>query len=112
MSSTLQRNWQVLRLVASVNSPTLRKKLLEQLCKSDDFLRALREICKNTVLKKVPLTTKQAQRLKKHKKAIIALADKKVPKTKRKKFVQQSGGAFLPILIPIVASILGEVLKS
>jgi hypothetical protein len=112
MSTNLQRNWQVLKLVASVNSPALRKKLLTQLCKSDDFLKALREICKNTVSRRVPLTTQQAKRLKRHKQAIFDLSDKKTPVTRRRKLAEQSGGAILPILIPIVASLLGEVLKS
>lgn len=106
--SEIQKYLPLLRLIAGA-TPYKRKKLL--LAADDNFLKILIECCYNTLEGNVQLSEQKIKKLKKYKNDIrkIAKATKSV-KGKRKILVQ-SGGAFLPIILPSIISALIALLK-
>lgn len=107
MSAQLRECLAVLDFVASIKVPKLRQQLLKVLKSQPKYYIALREIAYNTVRKNLILSSKEKQRLKKHKRVLVDLAKKQKSAKKKKKLVEQSGG-FLPILLPLVASLLSR----
>lgn len=110
MSSKLKQAWPCLRLVSSVKTPKLRKTILSHLAKDNDFCSACREISKNIVKRKIVIKGVKARRLKRFKKLITALSKKKNSKGVKLKLVRQSGG-WLAAVIPLVATVIGELLR-
>lgn len=87
-----------------------RKLLLSEFSDDPKFCKAVREIVRNTIKKNIRLSDRDKIKLKRYKKVILALAKRKSHE-KTKALMQQSGtGIFLPIVIPLVASVLGELL--
>lgn len=111
MSKLLQKYWHRLEIIASIKRKQLRRELLKEFSKDEDFCKVLRELARNTVNRNIPLKRFHVRQLQSHKRTILALSKKKTKKSVRKKAIVQSGG-FLPVLIPIVASLLGELLRS
>lgn len=74
-----------------------------------DFLNALCEIALNVLNGKIPLTRKQYTQLQKQKSGIRLFAAKGASVAKKKRLINQRGGAFLfPLLsaaIPFIASL-------
>ena len=110
MSALLRKHWYKLELLSSLKSGPLRKQLLKVFSGDQEFCQVLREIAKNTVNNKVPLSASQVLKLKKYKRSILSLSKRKLAKTRKRKLVIQSGG-WLPTLIPLVAAILSEILR-
>ena len=101
-----------LKFIASIQDPMERNVRLKRFADNMEFFDALKEIAINTMNMNVPLKITQKEKLRRYARTIRELADKKPKsKLKRKKLIEQSGG-FLPILIPLVASVIGEVLKN
>ena len=108
MSERLQKNIKVLCAIAANRNPKSRKLQLKHICEDTDIASCLREICKNLVNNKIPLKAKHVKQLRKHKRIIREIAKKKNSKQKKSQLVQQSGG-FLPILLPIVSTLLSLI---
>ena len=99
-----------LDLIAKIKNTKTRKAVLKDFSSKAEIFEALKEIATNTINKNVPLTSLQKKKLRHHKKIIIALSQKKNKSNKtKKKLVEQSGG-FLPVLIPIIFSIVDQLL--
>lgn len=106
MSSNLQSFFPILEAISHIRLKADRDLVIRIFCKNKKFIKAMKEIAKNTVEGNIPLSAKDKQRLKKQKKVLIALAGKGGKRTLR-----QTGAGFLPILIPIVSSILGSIIN-
>lgn len=111
MSANLKSALPFLRALAKIKDSKSRKTALNEVSGETKIQKALREIAKNVVRRKLKLTKKHLAGLVRHKRTISSLTKKKLSQPKKKNLVVQSGG-FLPILIPLVASILGEVIKA
>jgi hypothetical protein len=111
MSHYLRTNLPFLKLVASIKKSATRREILEALSNDETFQKALREIAKNTVRGAIKLSPSDIKKLKTHKGTIKSLSKKRLSANRKKKLISQSGG-FLPILIPIVASLIGELIRS
>ena len=111
MSENLKNCLEILKLISSVKSPILRRRLLTDYKDTDNVYNALREISHNILKKNIKLTTGQQKKLSKYSRIIEKLAKKQKTKAARKKLLIQSGG-FLPILIPTVISVLSEILRN
>lgn len=111
MSDNLKKAIEILKIVSSIKKNKLRKEVLSDLSCNECVYKGLREIALNIIKKNVPLTLKQKVKLRPYKTLLQDLALKKAGKLKKKKLVIQSGGA-LPILIPAVISIVGELLRN
>ena len=108
MSIRMQRNFALLDLLHKA-APRARGVIVNNT--SPDFLNALCEIALNVLRGNIPLSSTQYKLLKKKKKVIRLIADKKVKHLKKKKTITQTGGFLLPLLgaaIPFIASLINR----
>lgn len=87
-----------------------RKKILDGA--NDETIKCLCECALNTLKSRVPLDEGQFRKLRRHKHTLRFLADKRVSLANKKKKVKQAGGFLLPLLAPIIGSILAAVIQS
>lgn len=93
----------VLKVVTSIKDKKLKRRLLRTLCREARFKDCICEIANNTVKENFLLSPKDKKRLNKQAPIVRALL--------KKKRVTQSGG-FLNIVVPLLASQLGELIFS
>lgn len=111
MSESLKSQFYKLELLSQLKSATSRKILLKEFCNDSRFCKAVREIARNTVKRNIKLSSFDKKRLRRYKNLILSLSKKRKSQTKTKALVQQVGrGLFLPILVPLVASLIGELI--
>lgn len=94
------------QVLAKVESQKLREDLLKEFSRNPDFCRCVRELVKNAVKLNLPLTKSEKKVLDQHQKVVKGVLSKRRQTSRR--FIKQSGG-FLPILVPILATLLGEI---
>lgn len=107
MSNRIKRNAPHLKLLSKAK-PTLAKAILKNA--TPDLLAALCECCLNILKGNVPLTPAQKKRLSRHKNNLRLLIKKKTSNKKRRQILQ--AGGFLPLLAPLLAPIVGGLVKS
>ena len=98
-----------LKAICSCKNRTDRKRLLA--IGGPKLQKALREIAYNVLKGKVPLTAPQLKKLKSHKTGIRALAAKKTS-LKKRLITQQRGGILSALLLPVLSSLAGSVVRS
>lgn len=98
------------QLICRIKSRQKRDQVLKEFCQDPVFCSVVRQIAKNTLFKEsiLPIKKSHIKRLKKHSHIIKGLARKKKG---YRKLAVQSGG-FLPIVIPLITSIIAEIIKS
>ena len=109
MSKNLSDCFQTLLLVSRIKDDRQRQKVLEIIGCDDKIYKALHELAINLIHGNIPLTKRQKLHLTKEKKKILPLAKKINDKRRRKRVVRQTGG-FLNIVLPVVATLLTELL--
>ena len=106
MSACIHRNCNRLKFLYK-SPPHLRKVILNTA--NDDFINALCEVALNVLQGRIPLTTSQYRRLKKEKAGVRLLADKRIPHSKKRRVINQTGaGILLPLLgaaLPFITSL-------
>lgn len=107
MSPQNQKHKDLLRVLQRAR-PSVRKAILNDADKA--LVYSICELCDNTLTGNVPLTPSQKQRLKKHKTVLKRLAKRGESWIKKKKTLAQKGGAFLPLLLSILAPTLGNLI--
>ena len=75
-----------------------------------DELKALSEIMLNVLSGNIKLTPKILKKLKRDRAKIRTLVAKGTSDTRKKKILKQKGG-ILPIILPLVSSVLGSLFK-
>jgi hypothetical protein len=96
-----------LRKLARCRSPVKRKELISRGGKKLQYL--LRVLAYNLLRQNVPLLSREFKSLKKYKKHVRQLADKKT--TLKQRFRLEQTGGFLPALIfPVLKAIAGSVI--
>lgn len=76
-----------------------------------DLTNCICECALNVIKGNVPLSQSQFSRLKKHKRTLRDLSNKKVSKKKKKHIVNQKGAGLFPLLItPIIKALAGSIL--
>ena len=109
MSDNLKNCMNKLQFIASIKDDKLRQKILMTM--SDDCIyRALAEISTNALNNNIKLTNIQRKKLNKYKRVFNKFSNKVNNKITKKKLIKQSG-VWLPILIPVVASLLTSLIK-
>lgn len=88
--------------------PSVRKAILKEADKA--LVYSICELCDNTLSGNVPLTPTQKQKLKKHKTVLKKLAKRGESWIKKKKALTQKGGAFLPLLLSVLAPAIGNLI--
>jgi predicted nucleic acid-binding protein len=108
MSRRLKDQKALLKMLAKVDSKE-RKKLLSGA--SDETVKCICECALNTLKRNVKLTEDQFRRLRRHKHTLRFLADRRVSLSNKKKKVKQAGGFLIPLLVPIIGSILAAAIQ-
>lgn len=94
--------------ILTLATPRARKSVIRDA--DENLLNAVSECCLNVLHGRVPLTSKQKERLSKHKKKLRELAERGASVRKRKRVLVQSGDGFLTALLGPVAALLGGLL--
>jgi hypothetical protein len=103
-TTRLSRNLHLLKAIYKT-SPKRRKELIANADK--DLVCTICDCAKNVLNGNVPMSKARKKKLVKHKKVLRALANPRISiNRKRLAFKNQTGG-FLPLLIPLLAPILG-----
>lgn len=94
----------------------LTKRQQKQFLKSasDDFIHALGEGSLNILKGNVRLNEKQFRQLKRYKKHLQSLANKRIPIYNRRRIVEQKGGfigLLASVLVPTIASLIGSAVS-
>lgn len=110
-SKTLRKYIDVLEIISKTRSVKIRETLLKNALKNDDFCDAMVELCTNLIKGNINLPEENKTRIKRHRSLIAEIALKPKSKSKRKELIVQSGG-FLPAVIPIVATIISEIIRN
>lgn len=109
MSARVKRNLSLLKQMLD-SSPSQRKNIIKDA--SEDFILTLCEIAINVLKGRMPLNSKQYQKLKKKKAEIRLIANKRICLSKKKKkLLNQSGGFLLPLLsvaVPFITSLIAS----
>jgi hypothetical protein len=109
MHNRLRRNVPLLKLLSG-GSRSLKKEVLRTA--NSDLICSLCECAHNTLKGNIKLSSAQKKKLVKHKKVIRRLAKRGETYKKKKRYIVQTGGAFLPALLgPIIAGIAGLILN-
>jgi hypothetical protein len=108
MSINLRKTLRQLELISRIKRPQVRRAVLSDISCQDCYYKALREIVLNAAKGNVPLSKVQKGKLRRYKQQIKAIISPRKSKKLRSQAVIQSGG-WLPILLPVITSILGEV---
>jgi len=110
MSQRLKDHISVLKRLVKGNNKK-RKKILQDA--DPELLKCISEIALNTINSNVPLTDSQYKKLSRYKNILRELASKNVSlKKKKHKLVKQAGGCILPLLIPIIGSVIANLISS
>ena len=101
---TLKKHHNFLYILAR-SHPSQKKALIRTA--SNEQLKSLCEICLNVLGGNIPINL---QKLKKYKKLLRALADKKFSVQRKKRILLNQSGGFLPVIAPAIISALGGIL--
>lgn len=115
MSENLKKQLPRMKFICEMRSLQQRVQLLKAFSKDEMFCKAVREICRNAVEKRIPFTDENRRKLLRYRKVIMSLAQKKRTKMKRHQrgLIHQTGtGIFLPIVIPLVAEIVSQIIRA
>ena len=105
----IQKHGQILAALAN-SSPKWRKKMIADAPSS--IINAVSECCKNVLKGNVNLTSSQKQKLAPRCQHLRLLASKSFPIKKKKRILNQKGGALLGLLLkPLLGAALGSVLR-
>lgn len=103
-ASSIEHCKDILRVLKKAK-PALRKSILERADKG--IIYSICELCDNTLAGNVPLTEKHKRKIKKYKNILRELVKRGDNWKQKKQTLVQHGGAFLPILISLLSSVLG-----
>ena len=109
MSKNLRKCMNKMHLVCDSKCPKLKKSILADMSKDNQYFRALYEIVHNIKLKNIKLTPSEKKKFKKYIKFMEEILKKPKNVRKRRQLVNQSGG-FLPIILPILTSVISGLI--
>jgi hypothetical protein len=115
MSSNLKKHLNKLLVICEIKKPTLRRAILRQFSEDKTFCKAIREIMKNIANKNIVKKLKEAEKrqLRKCGRLIVKLLKKRLSHKRQKQLVEQTGsGPLLPLILPIVAEIIGTLIQN
>lgn len=105
----LKRNSLLLKKLCRTKNKTKLKSVLRE--GGEDLMSCICECALNLIKGNVPVTSNQFTRLKKHKRTLRVLSDKKLSKKKKKHIVNQKGAGLFPLIFtPIIKALAGSIL--
>ena len=112
MKENVLKRKEILNLVATTKSRKRREGLVN--LATGDEIRAIAEIVHNLLKGNVPLNADCLARLKRHKKQLRLLSQKRYPVREKRELIKQTGGiwaSLIPVAVSTVASLLGGLKK-
>lgn len=94
----------LLKCVTKIKDKKIQRKVLRQLCKEKLFKNCICEIVDNTVKENINFSDRDKKRINREAKVIRAVQ-------KKKRNFEQTGG-FLNIVVPLLATVVGELISS
>ncbi len=79
-----------------------------------DEIRAITEIVRNCLAGNVPLQRNCLTKMKRHKKKLRLLSERRYPVREKKELIKQTGGiwaSLIPVAVSTVASLIGSLTK-
>ena len=107
MSKRMKRSLPYLQVMMACG-PKLRKMLVGHA--PEHVLMAICECALNVLKGVIPLTQRQKRQLTRYKTHLRGLANKKVSKKQKKRYLTQKGGGLLTTVLPPVINALGSLL--
>jgi hypothetical protein len=106
MSTTLQHQGEILRLLRKAKPPVVKAVIRTA---SPKLISALCECCHNVLKGHVPLSRAQKQRLSRYRAGLRTITKNKLSVKKKKQILQQGGflGALLGPIVKVLGSVLG-----
>jgi hypothetical protein len=109
MSKNLRNCMKNMDIFCNTKCRKLKKSILKEMSKNDDYFKALFEIVHNISVNKLKIPKKDKRRMKKHIKTLEHILCNPKSRVKRASAVVQSGG-FLPIILPILGTVLSGLI--
>lgn len=109
MKSQVLKRKDYLALLSKHGQSAKKRKILADMATKDD-LDAIREICVNLLRGNIPVSLAVQKKLKRHKKVLRSLAQKKGASKEKRKLIHQQGG-FLQFLAPLAISAVSSLLR-
>lgn len=110
MTDSMKRHSELLKTLSKA-SPAIRKSILKSADKG--LIQSICSFVLNILKGRVHLKPSHKSKLRRHKKFLRKIARKGDCWKTKKKFLVQSGGAFLPLLIaPLISGLLGSIFNS
>lgn len=92
-----------------------KPRIVKAIIKESDpeVMKAICECAHNILRNNVPMSSSQFKKLKRHRKHLRLLANKKVSTARKKKILQKGGflGGLLSVAIPAIASVISGLIK-
>lgn len=112
MSANLRKQLPKLMMAASLKKPHTRCEILKEITKDKNLCSACREIVKNVKTGNIKLSEIHKRKLRKDREIMLNLLKRRQSHAKQRKLIVQGGkGLMLPLLIPLVAEIIGSFIK-
>jgi len=109
MASRVKRHLSTLKLIRKA-SPSFQKVILKN--SNSDFVKCLCEVCINVLNGNINLKKDEKLKLKKHKKLLRYLSNRKKSLSLKKDRLVQSGSGFLiPLLAPLVGGLVSFLFR-
>ena len=112
MENITKTYWPLMRVCNCLDKQS-REKVFNQLAHQKDFRKLMKAFMRHVCGKQVKVTKLPARQLRKYRNAVVKLGQpsRLHSKAVRRKCIRQIGGA-LPFHIPVLASIVGEIVGS
>lgn len=107
MSTKLKRNAALLHTI-SKSKPAIAKHIMKTA--PNDVIDCIGEVCQNLLRSNIPVSEKYKKRLRRKRKAIRKIADKKTSRKAKRKTIQTGG--ILPLLGPLLGAVATPLLES
>ena len=107
-ASRVSSNEAYLRLLHDTNSKQ-RKQLIK--IGNSDQINSVCECAFNILRKNITLNPTQLSKLRRYRKFVYRVADKKIPISQKRKALEQSGGFLPALLAPILGVALGGIVE-
>lgn len=106
MKNNVLKRKDYLNLLASTKSKKKRDKLIEVASPSD--ISAISEIIANSLAGNVPLKSKHVSKMRRHRKKLRLISQKRYPVKRKKALIKQTGGilgAIIPLALQTITSL-------
>lgn len=108
MASSVKNNLNILKLLTRVK-PSVQRSIVH--ASDEGLICSICEAADNALKGNVILTARQKRKLARHRNILRSLSKRGETWRKKKKIIVQKGGFLLPLLIPVISTLVGALLS-